>query len=115
MGDMNFGSGDNVQLRSYMARSIDDVRGAGFRDPAADTNPPFCSVCGDNTLRGARDDLGMLFDHVLYRDPSGGAELLPICADRLQAQRVRVADYHGQPTVTNLSDHYAVRVKFGVK
>ncbi len=115
LGDMNFGAGDNVRLRSYMARSADDARGAGFRDPAAEADPPFCSVCGDNTLRGAQGDMGMLFDHVLYRDPAGGAELQPVCADRLLDRQVRVIDAHGRAVYTHLSDHFAVRVKFSVK
>lgn len=115
LGDMNFGAGDNVRLRSYMARSDDDALRAGFHDPAAEADPPFCSVCGDNTLRGAHGDMGMLFDHVLFRDPAGGAELRPVCADRLLDQRVRVNDFHGVSVSTHLSDHFAVRVKFDLK
>jgi endonuclease/exonuclease/phosphatase family metal-dependent hydrolase len=115
LGDMNYCAKDGDTIRGYSESACADAKTFGFNDPAAEAQPPFCSVCGDNTVRGSPGDVGLLFDHVLYRDPEGGATLEPICTDRLQDQLVTVTDHRGQQVRTNISDHYAVRVKFGFK
>jgi endonuclease/exonuclease/phosphatase family metal-dependent hydrolase len=115
LGDANFGAARGTEIGDYYRPAYDDVIAAGYYDPAGETDPPICSVCGDNNVRGAPGPPGFLFDHVFFRDPAGGATLLPLCADRLLDRPVAAVGFDGSPIETDLSDHYAIRVKFGFR
>ena len=124
MGDMNFGAGNGTTVVDYSRDALDDLYAEGWSDPAAGAVPPFCSVCGGNTVRGISGGPGFLLDHIFYvsgfrlggrndRRESSGVTLQPLCVDRLLDRKVSVIDHAGRDRSTNLSDHYAVRVKFG--
>ncbi len=110
MGDMNFGGVNGKTVVEYSRSALDDLLALGWRDGAAEFTP-FCSVCKGNTVRLASNGPGLLLDHIFSR----GDALRPLCADRLLDHKVSVKDRDDQMRSTHLSDHYAVRVKFGFK
>lgn len=103
LGDMNFGTGN----AEFYAAAL----GMGFQDPAAAADPPFCSSCKGNLLKGDGTATGgTLIDHVLTRDL--GDALHPVGAERFLDEPVTVTGHDGNPVVTHPSDHYGVRVTF---
>jgi endonuclease/exonuclease/phosphatase family metal-dependent hydrolase len=113
LGDMNFGPGLSEAVQGNSPRAWDEAVRLGFISPAAAADPPFCSICPEDTLRGGY--AGHLIDHALALDPPGGATIVPRCADRLFTAPATVTGYRGEPVRTHLSDHYGVRVMFDIR
>ncbi len=114
IGDVN--TGPKVGTLDAEAPAVwGDVMKYGYVSPAASIPSPWCTICGENTLRGKPGGAGNLIDHVLVRDPVGGTDLVPACADRMFDAPVNVIGYSGGTVLTDLSDHYGTRVKFRLK
>ncbi len=109
LGDMNAGPALSSTINASSKTVWDAALQLGFTSPAADSQPPFCSICGDNTLRYGRSS--SLVDHVFIRNAQTGTQLQSRCVDRLFDTPATITGYDSKPVVTNLSDHYGVRVK----
>lgn len=111
VGDMNFGGarGDTVEDESGWVWY--DAHERGFSDPVGYVDPPICSMCAGNSFVG-HPRRSQVIDHALLRDPPGGADLYPTCAEHLFDRPVEIRGHDGHPVTTNLSDHYGIRVKF---
>lgn len=112
LGDMNFGPGIGSSVKEVSGESWKEALRLGFSSPAASASRPLCSTCGGNTLRNWSESY--LLDHVMYRDTPGGATLEPVCAERVLDGAIPVTAY-GKTSVSNLSDHYGIRVKFRIR
>ncbi len=112
-GDMNAGPdlGNGTTAASESVWKL--ILQLGFTSPASQLRTPFCSDCRDNNLRSSRNQY--LIDHVLLRDPPGGATLEPACAYRFLDRKFPITGYRGEPVETDLSDHYGVGVRFLLK
>lgn len=115
LADMNVGGASGRMVLDYSRAAWDDLIAAGWRDPAAEATLPFCSVCGENTVRWSPGGPGFLLDHVVFRNPTSGVMLEPLCTDRLLDNKVKARGRDAAVIATHLSDHYAVRVKFGFR
>ncbi len=113
LGDMNFGPRLSGAIEENSSRAWDEAVRLGFESPAAAADPPFCSICPEDTLRGGY--AGHLIDHALLLAQSRSPALVPRCADRLFTAPETVTGHGGEPVRTNLSDHYAVRVRFDLR
>lgn len=112
MGDMNFGPAIGPSVKEICGDSWREALKLGFASPAVQVSRPLCSSCVGNTLRSWPDSY--LVDHVLYRNPQGGATLEPVCVERVLDATVPVTAY-GATKASNLSDHYGIRVKFKIR
>lgn len=106
-GDLNFGP-DSRGLEGEATVVWDYVHTLGYVSPAADASPAFCSICPENNLRYSKSP--QLIDHVLLRNFPGGDRLEPLCVERLLDGKVHLGRADSK-VVSNLSDHYAVRVR----
>jgi endonuclease/exonuclease/phosphatase family metal-dependent hydrolase len=114
VGDMNFGHANGSYVGDNDVESWDQAARLGFSSPAADTQPPLCSSCGDNTLHGLGDH-GSLIDHALLRDPNSCPALVPTGASVRYDGKETVTGHDGRPVMTELSDHYGIEVDFAVR
>lgn len=112
-GDMNFGPRLTDEIEAASGNVWNVAVELGYASVSATIEPPFCTVCPDNTLRGRY--AGRHIDHVLEIDPPGGATVVPRCADRLFMEPRVVTGHDGEPVSTHLSDHYGVRVKIDLR
>jgi hypothetical protein len=111
VADVNAGPDLPGGISSQSTNVWKTILAEGFWSPAAAADKPFCSTCVDDTLRPGSTK-NYLIDHVLVRDPPGGDELEPVCAERFMTGRQTIAGYRGERLESNLSDHYGVRVRF---
>jgi len=111
VGDHNFGGSSDPSIEDEAGWVWYHAHELGFNDPAAYAVPRLCSICSGNAYVGRRPR-SKLIDHALLRDPPGGDELTPVCAERMFDRPVTVTGYRGEALTTNLSDHYGIRVKF---
>lgn len=125
LGDMNAGPALGGWISESSPNVWNRIVELGFRSPAAQANPPFCSICKDNTLRDVKVsgnkleisyvDKSYLIDHVLTRDPIGGTELETVSASQVANQRRVFKGYDGAAVERHLSDHYGVVVEFRLR
>jgi endonuclease/exonuclease/phosphatase family metal-dependent hydrolase len=85
----------------------------GFISPGVYVKPDLCSACRGNSFRGDSSK-SHLIDHVMVRDPEGGATVEPVCAEKLFTEQVDVSAY-GQTRRMHISDHYGIRVKLRIQ
>ena len=126
IGDMNAGPSRSISDKlGFHVSSAKDIRASalkvwyrlvrmGWESPVTYVQPPFCTTCRDNSLRGSNAH-NYVIDHVLFRDPKGGTDLVPVCARQLFHEKVTIKDYNGKLVESNLSDHDGVGVKFRLK
>lgn len=113
-GDMNFGQ-ENGDAVSASSREVwVEANRLGFQSPAAFAEPPLCSACGDNALRGY-PSTGYLLDHVMIRNPQSSPALVACGSRRLLDGPASVRGYDGELITTHLSDHFAISVTFGLR
>lgn len=113
IGDMNFGGNVSGWLRPTSLSLWRDALERGFMSPAAHAWPPICSECGNNSFHTPGRNL--LIDHVLVRNNANGKYALqPMCAEPAFYAKVVVAN-GGKKRLMNLSDHYGIRVQFGLE
>jgi len=113
MGDMNFGQRNEPIVSALMWTSWRLAADLGFVSPVEYAEPPFCTWCRSNRLTGAETD--HLIDHVMFRNPSGGHGLVPVCSYRLFDKPIVILDWRGRKIVTNLSDHYGTAVELDLR
>lgn len=120
LGDMNAGPVLGEMITEYTPKVWSHIRELGFYSPAVDADPPFCTICADNTLRYVKivgnrlvpsyGKNNYLIDHVLVRNPAGGTELKTVSAYHFLTQVRNFKGYDGQLVKRHLSDHYGVIV-----
>lgn len=122
LGDMNAGPALGEMITQYTPKVWRHIMDLGFYSSATDADPPFCSICKDNTLRDVKivgnrlvtshNDKNYLIDHVLVRDLPGGTELETVSAHPFLTQVRSFRGYDGQWVERHLSDHCGVVVNF---
>lgn len=122
LGDMNAGPDLSGLITEFTPKVWSHILDLGFYSPAANSDPPFCTICDTNTLRdvkiaGNRLEISYarknyLIDHVLVRDPPGGTELKLFLMFPILTQPRIFKGYDGQLVERHLSDHYGVVVAF---
>lgn len=108
MGDLNMG----VALQENPAVLPEDfglLLATGLSDPFLDSGMPACSECGDNSFRGA-DSTDDLIDHLLVKRFPGSSSSVT----RAFTEPVSLPTA-GDPLLTNLSDHYGLRLAISPK